>query len=80
MVGLAFFLSELALRPPALRTPPFDLVAGSPGRLVRFAWLTLGLTVVCLAALPTLIVLGQVILHIRLGISTWTVSGWPSPF
>ena len=60
--------------------PPFDLVASSPGRLVRFAWLTLGLTVVCLAALPTLIVLGQVILHIRLCISTWMVSGWPSPF
>ncbi len=80
MAGLAFFLIELALRPPAFRTPLFDQVASSPGRLVRFAWLTLGLTVVCLAALPTLIVLGQVILHIRLGISTWTVHGWPSPF
>jgi hypothetical protein len=80
MVGLALFRSELALRPPALRIPPFDLVGCSPGRLVRFAWLTLGLTVVCLAALPTLIVLGQVILHLRLGISTWTASGWPSPF
>jgi branched-subunit amino acid transport protein AzlD len=80
MVGLALFLSELALRPPALRIPPFDLVGCSPGRLVRFAWLTLSLTVVCLAALPTLIVLGQVILHLRLGIITWTASGWPSPF
>ncbi len=80
MAGLALFLIELALRPPAFRTPPFDQVAGSPGRLVRFIWLTVALTVVCLAAVPTLIVLGQVILHIRLGISTWTVRGWPSPF
>ena len=80
MIGLTPFLSELALRPPALRIAPFDLVAGSPGRLVRFIWLTLGLTVVCLAAVPTLIVLGQVILHIRLNISTWTALGWPSPF
>ena len=80
MVGLALFLSELALRPPALRIAPFDLVGRSPGRLVRFTWLTLGLTVVCLAALPTLIVLGQVILHVRLGISTWPASGWPLLF
>ena len=42
MAGLALFLIELALRPPAFRTPPFDQVAGSPGRLVRFIWLSRG--------------------------------------
>jgi hypothetical protein len=63
-----------------LRTPPFDLVAGSPGRLVRFIWLTAALTVVCLAAVPTLIVSGQVIVHIRCLISNWSTCGWPSPF
>jgi hypothetical protein len=78
--GLAVFLVELAMRPPGLRTTPFDLVAGEPGRLVRFIWLSAALIVVCVAAVPTLIVVGQVILHIRLGISTWTVRGWPSPF
>ncbi len=80
MVGLALLLCEVALRPPALRTPPFDQVAGAPGRLVRFIWLTLALTVVCLSAVPTLIVVGQVILHIRSLIGTWTERGWPSPF
>ena len=50
---------------------PFDAVAESPGRLARFLWLTLALTVVCLVAVPTLIVLGQVIVHIRFGIGNW---------
>ena len=67
--ALVFFLTELAFRPTAVMTVPFDQVAGEPGRLVRFIWLTTALTVVCLAAIPTLIVMGQVILHIRLWIS-----------
>ena len=78
--GLAIFLTELAFRPPGSRTAPFDLVADEPGRLVRFLWLAAALTVLCVAAVPTLIVVGQVILHIRLCISNWTVDGWPSPF
>jgi hypothetical protein len=38
------------------------------------------LTTVCLVAVPTLMVLGQALAHIRYRINDWTTLGWPSPF
>ncbi len=63
---IAGFVLELAIRPRSAISAPFDRLAESPGRFGAFVWLVLGLTVVCLSALPILIVAGQVILHLRI--------------
>jgi hypothetical protein len=78
---LGLFLIELSGShtggsPPA----PFDAVAESPARSTRFVWLVASLTTVCLVAVPTLMVLGQALAHIRYRINDWTTLGWPSPF
>ena len=52
----------------------------SPVRLARFFWLVASLTTACLVAMPTLLVLGQALAHIRYRISDWSTLGWPSPF
>jgi len=81
MAAVGLLILELAA--PRLQgdgPAPFDGVADSPGRLLRFAWLTTALTSVCLVAMPTLLVLGQVIVHIRIQIDEWMRGGWPSPF
>jgi hypothetical protein len=78
---VAWLLLELATdRTREDRPAPFDAMAESPGRLARFLWLTTALTAVCLVALPTLIVLSQVMVHIRCMIDDWMANGWPSPF
>jgi hypothetical protein len=78
-VGL--FILELSVSRTGGEQPaPFDAIAETPGGLGRFIWLTAALTAVCLVALPTLAVLGQVIVHIRWRIDDWAVNGWPSPF
>ena len=48
--------------------------------MIRFLWLTAAVTAVCLVAMPTLIVLGQMIVHIGIHLDDWTAHGWPSPF
>jgi hypothetical protein len=79
--AVAFLLLELAVsRNPMERPAPFDAIAVSRDRLARFLWLTVALTAVCLVALPTLIVLSQVMVHIRFMIDNWMTFGWPSPF
>jgi hypothetical protein len=81
MSAVAFLLLELAVsRTPMERPAPFDVVAASRDRLARFLWLAVALTAVCLVALPTLIVLSQVMVHIRFMIDHWMTFGWPSPF
>ncbi len=78
---VAAFLLELAF--PRLfgdRAAPFDAIAKSPDRMRRCLWLTAGLTTICIVAMPILLVLGQVLVHIRFSIDRWTVDGWPSPF
>ncbi len=65
-VAVVAFVLELAIRPASVIYAPFDRLAESPGRARPFVWLVLGLTVVCLSALPILIVAGQVILHLRM--------------
>jgi hypothetical protein len=81
MMLVAAFVLELAF--PRLvgdQRAPFDAITESPGRMVRFLWLTTALTAICLVAVPTLLVLGQVFVHIRYSIDNWSVQGWPAPF
>lgn len=81
IAALGFFVLQLAFpRPGGDQPAPFDAVAGSPGRLAWFVWLTTALTAVCVISMPTLLLLGQVIVHIRFHIDRWMVDGWPSPF
>jgi hypothetical protein len=78
---LALFLIELSgSRTGGSQSAPFEAVAESPARLARFFWLVASLTTVCLVAVPTLMVLGQALAHIRYRINDWTTLGWPSPF
>jgi hypothetical protein len=60
------FVVELLIRDSPRLDSPFDRLAESPEHLRRFVWLVSGFVVVCLAALPTLIVASQVLVFLRL--------------
>lgn len=77
---LILLLATLARGPSSQRVIPLDRVCETPRLLPRFAWLTVALTVVCLAAIPTLMLVGQALVHVRLSISTWMGAGWPAVF
>ena len=78
---LALFLIELSgSRMEGSQPVPFDSMAESPARLARFLWLVVAFTTACLVAVPTLMVLGQALAHIRYRIGDWSTLGWPSPF
>ena len=66
LLGLTMLVIEVVLMSNTQQTSPFDAVAESPAQAVRFLWLTVGLTVVCLAAVPIFIVGGQTLLHLQL--------------
>ncbi len=70
------FVIELLVRDNMRLTSPFDQLAKSPGRMWQFIWMVLGFVVVCLAALPTLIVAGQVVLHLRVHGADLMARGW----
>jgi hypothetical protein len=72
---LAVLMLELALE-PAGAAVPFDSITESPRLALRAAWLALALTVVCLVALPTFLISGQVLLHIRVNAEDLAGSGW----
>ena len=59
------FVLELLFRDSSQLNSPFDRLAESPERAGRFAWLVAGFVVVCVTALPTLIVAGQVLVLVR---------------
>ncbi len=59
------FVLELLIRDNLQLNSPFDRLAESPERAGRFAWLLAGFVVMCLSALPTLIVAGQVLVLVR---------------
>jgi hypothetical protein len=77
---LALFLIELSGSMVGSQPAPFDGVAESPARLARFFWLVASLTTTCLVAKPTLMVLGQALVHIRWRIDDGSTLGSPSPF
>ncbi len=66
---------ELLVRRAAEQDAPFDVAFRTPRTLIEFIWLTAALVVVCLVALPTLIVAGQAGLHIRLRLADWMING-----
>ncbi len=76
MLAICCFVAELLVRDNLELNSPFDRLAESPGSGIRFLWLVLGLTVLCIAAVPTLIVVGQVILHLRMHGGDLMTRGW----
>ncbi len=76
-LGMVMLLFELAIRPAAAGGAPFDKLATQPAIAWRFLWLVIGLVVVCVAALPTLFVAGQALLHARLFAGDLWANGWP---
>jgi hypothetical protein len=68
---------ELTIRKPAMHAAPFDAVFNSARWATEVAWLTVALALVCVVALPILIVLGQLIVHVQLNLEDWVKLGWP---
>ena len=66
MLGLTMLIVELALTSSSQQPSPFNAVAESRRRPLRFLWLTTGLTVVCLVGLTILLVGGQTLVHLQL--------------
>ena len=62
---------ELVVRRTADQEAPFDVAFRTTRSVMQLTWLTVALVVVCLVALPTLIVAGQAGLHIRLNLVDW---------
>jgi hypothetical protein len=76
--ALLSLVCELALRLTSWSDDAlFDRAFESPLQAVQIAWLASALTVLCLVALPTLMIGGLVILHIRLNAADWTMNGLP---
>ena len=76
-LGMGLLLIELAIRPSTAGVAPFDKLATQPAIAWRFLWLVIGLVVVCLAAVPTLFVAGQALLHVRIFAGDLSANGWP---
>jgi len=77
MVGVAILLVELAVWTQPGDQRPFDRIFADPRSILRFGWLVVALTCVCLVALPTLLFAGQALWHISLCASDWARSGLP---
>jgi hypothetical protein len=77
-LGLATvcFVIEILIRGNSPITSPFDRLAESPERARVFVWLVAGFVVVCLAAIPTLIVASQVIVLLQLVGGQMMSNGW----
>jgi hypothetical protein len=56
---------------------PFDAVCGSARSAIEVAWLTIALTLVCVVALPILLVLGQFVVNAQVNFEDWLKTGWP---
>jgi hypothetical protein len=76
-LGLIVLVGEAAFRPSPDGVAPFDSAFNSPEIAIRFIWLTMGLTAVCLFALLIFGIGGPAILHVRLNAGDWLVSGLP---
>ena len=51
-----------------------------PARALRFLWLTMALTIVCLVAIPVFLVASQALVYIQLRAEDLIVGGWHSVF
>jgi hypothetical protein len=75
-LALQVFVRSWAASGRSWRPAAFDMVGDSRATLGRFAWLTTAITVLFLAALPTLFVAGLVAFHLALNAADlW--AGWP---
>jgi hypothetical protein len=68
---------ELTITKATTRAAPFDAVFGSACSATEVAWLTVALTLVCVVALPILVVLGQSVMNVELNLEDWLKIGWP---
>jgi hypothetical protein len=68
---------ELTIARATARAAPFDAVFGSARSAIEVAWLTVALTLVCVVALPILVVLGQAVVNAQLNLEDWLKFGWP---
>ena len=78
LIALVFvspLVIELVVRRTADEEAPFDAAFRTPRIVIQLTWLTVALVVVCLVALPTLIVAGQAGLHIRINLVDWMSLG-----
>ena len=50
---------------------------GSARSAIEVAWLTIALTLVCVVALPILVVLGQSVVNAQVNFEDWLKIGWP---
>jgi hypothetical protein len=74
LIALAFvspLVIELVVHRIAGQEAPFDVAFCTPRSVMQLTWLTVALVVVCLVALPTLVVAGQAGLHIRINLADW---------
>jgi hypothetical protein len=80
IVGATFVsivVLELTITKTTTRAAPFEAVFGSARSAIEVAWLTVALTVVCVVALPILVVLGQAVMSVQLNLEDWLKIGWP---
>jgi hypothetical protein len=68
---------ELSVTKAPPRTAPFDAALGSARSAIEIAWLTAGLTLVCLAALPAAVVFGPFFVNLSLNLEDWLNISWP---
>jgi hypothetical protein len=77
----AIFVSVVVIELTTTKTStlaaPFDAIFGSVRSTLHVAWLASALTLVCLVALPTLVVAGQLVVHVQLNLEDWLKMGWP---
>ena len=74
LIALVFvspLVVELVVRRAPEQEAPFDAAFRTTRSLMQLAWLTTALVVVCLVALPTLIVASQAMLHIQVNLMDW---------
>jgi hypothetical protein len=76
-LAILCFVIELMIRGKDDLSSPFDRLAESHAVATRFIWLVAAFVVLCLAALPTLIVAGQAVLHVRVHAADFMTDGWP---
>jgi hypothetical protein len=78
VVFVSSLVIELVMRRPSAEEAPFDAAFGTTRSAIQLTWLTLGLMVVCLVALPALTVAGLAGLHLRINAADLTIYGWPT--